>query len=70
MVDPDISTPPLGYIPAATTLDVDVVNSTTSVLLPVTLTETGPASGIFVGTLATTPGVEAGQMTSAEDDTK
>jgi len=67
VVDADLSTPPLGYIAAATSIDVDVVSTTLDVVT-VTLNETAPVSGIFVGTLATTSGVEAGKMTSAEDD--
>jgi len=68
VVDVDISDPPLEYIPAETTIDVDVVNSTTAAVLTVTLNETAGGSGIFVGTLATTSGTEGGKMTSAEED--
>jgi predicted GH43/DUF377 family glycosyl hydrolase len=67
VVDADVSTPPLDYTPAATTIDVDVTSSTTAVLT-VTLDETGVGSGVFVGALATTSGTETGQMTIAEED--
>jgi hypothetical protein len=67
VVDADISTPPLDYVPAATTIDVDVTSSTTD-QLTVTLDETAAGSGIFVGSLGTTSGTEAGKMTTAEED--
>ena len=68
VVDADISAPPLGYIASSSTIDVEVVNSNSPQTETVTLTETVALSGIFVGTLATTPGTVAGQMTSAEED--
>ena len=67
VVDADISTPPLGYMPAATMIDVDVTSTATSPLT-VTLSETGAGSGVFVGSLATTSGTESGKMTTAEED--
>ena len=67
VVDADISTPPLDYMLASTTIDVDVANSTTG-QLTVMLSETGAGSGVFVGSLATTSGTEAGKMTTAEED--
>ena len=68
VVDADVSTPPLGYLAASSTIDVDVVNGTSAQTETVTLTETVALSGIFVGTLATTSGTVSGEMTSAEDD--
>jgi hypothetical protein len=68
VMDADISAPPLGYVAASSTINVDVVNSISAQMETVLLTETAALSGIFVGTLATTSGVEAGKMTSAEDD--
>ena len=69
VVDADISVPPLDYVPAGTAVDVEVVNGTTTDVLTVTLSETSAGSGVFVGSLETTSGMELGKMTTAEEDT-
>ena len=45
---------------AIETVDVDVVNDITSEIETVTLTETGPNTGVFVGSMTTTSGLTAG----------